>query len=80
MDNRIVFGVMCIVFNHIGVPCFLQGKVKRGVWRIIANLIYVPTIINVVKGIILGVKVLKMTDEEYEQRKGNLDAGWPTID
>ena len=65
MDNRIVFGVLCICLNSYGVPCFLQGKIKRGVWRILANILYVPAIINTVKGIILGVEVLKMTDEEY---------------
>ena len=80
MDNRIVFGVMCICFNHLGVPCFMQGKTKRGIWRIIANIIYVPTIINLVKGIMLGVEVLKMTDEEFAAKKDTLDAGWPTID
>lgn len=80
MDNKIVFGVMCILFNALGVPCFMQGKTKRGVWRILANIIYVPGIINTIKGIILGVQVLKMTDEEYAEKKGNLDSGWPTID
>lgn len=71
MDNKILFGVMCIIFNSIGVPCFMQQQIKAGVLRIV--LAYVTCgvigIINTVKGIILGIKVLKMTDEEFEEAK-----------
>ena len=79
MDNRILFGVMCIIFNSYGVPCFMQGQVKKGVIRIILAIITfgVIGIINFVKGIILGVQVLKMTDEEYAEKKGNLSSGFP---
>ena len=34
MDNRILFGIMCIIFNSYGIPCFMQGHVKEGVLRI----------------------------------------------
>lgn len=79
MDNRVLFGVMCIIFNNIGVPCFMQGHVKAGVLRIVLNYVTfgVIGIINFVKGIILGVQVLKMTDEEYEAVKGTLANGVP---
>ena len=80
MDNKVLFGVMCIIFNSIGVPCFMQGKVKTVVWRIVLNYITFGVIglINTIKGIILGVQVLKMSDEEYEQKKGNIDSGVPS--
>ena len=29
MDNRVLFGVMCIIFNCIGVPCFMQKQIKN---------------------------------------------------
>ena len=35
MDNKILFGIMCIVFNSYGVPCFMQGQVNTGVMRIV---------------------------------------------
>ena len=81
MDNRILFGIMCIIFNSYGVPCFMQGKVKTGVWRIVLAYITfgVIGIINTIKGIILGVQVLKMSDEEYAQKKGNIDSGVPKM-
>ena len=67
MDNKVLFGVMTIIFNSIGVPCFMQGKVGAGILRIV--LAYVTCgvigIINTVKGIIRGIAILKMTDEEY---------------
>ena len=79
MDNKILFGVMCIIFNSYGVPCFMQGKIKAGVLRIVLGVVTfgVVGIINMVKGIILGVQVLKMTDEEYAEKKGTIDSGIP---
>ena len=79
MDNRIAFGILTILFNSYGVPCFLQGNVSKGVKRIIFGVITcgVIAIINVVKGIILGIEILKMSDEEYEAKKGTFDSGIP---
>ena len=79
MDNRILFGIMCIIFNEYGVPCFMQGQIKKGVLRIVLTIITfgIIGIINFVYGIILGVEVLKMSDEEYAEKKGTLSKGIP---
>lgn len=79
MNNKVLFGVMCIIFNSYGVPCFMQGQVKTGILRIVLGVVTcgVIGIINVVKGIILGINVLKMTDEEYEAKKGTITSGIP---
>ncbi|MBR5501384.1 MAG: hypothetical protein IKV74_07650, partial [Clostridia bacterium] len=77
MNNKIVFGIMCIIFNSYGVPCFIQGRIKTGVLRIV--LAYVTCgiigIINLIKGIILGIQVLNMSDEEFEEKKYTLASG-----
>ena len=67
MDNKVLFGVMCIIFNGIGVPCFMQGKVKAGVLRIVLGVITLGVIsfINEIMGIIQGIKILCMSDEDY---------------
>ena len=69
MDNKVLYGVMTIIFNEIGVPHFMQGKVKTGVIRIILSCIPVVgqiiSIINLIKGIIMGINILKMSDEDY---------------
>ena len=79
MDNRVLFGIMCIIFNSYGIPCFMQKRIKVGILRIV--LAYVTCgvigIINFIKGIILGIKVLKMTDEEYNEVKATLASGIP---
>lgn len=79
MHNRVLFGIMTIIFNSYGVPCFMQGKVSTGVWRIVLAIVTcgVIGVINTVKGIILGIQILKMSDEEYAQRKGTFDSGIP---
>ena len=35
MENKILFGIMTIIFNAIGVPCFMLGKTKAGIKRFI---------------------------------------------
>ena len=79
MDNRILFGIMCINFNSNGIPCFMQGHVKTGILRIVLGCVTcgVIGIINTIQGIILGITVLKMSDEEYAQKKGTLSRGVP---
>lgn len=79
MDNKILFGIMCIVFNSVGVPCFMQGNVGKGISRIILGVVTcgVIGIINTIKGIILGIQILNMSDEEYAEKKGTLDSGVP---
>ena len=79
MNNRVLFAVMCLLFNAIGVPCFMQGQTKAGILRIVFYFISCGIIglINAIQGIILGIKILKMTDEEYEEQKGTFAAGIP---
>ena len=79
MENRTLFGVMTIIFNALGVPCFMAGKTKTGILRIVFGIISlgVIEIINAVKGIILGIKILQMSDDEYMQKKETLFDGIP---
>ena len=67
MENRVLFGIMTIIFNSVGVPCFMQGNVKAGILRIVLGIVTcgVIEIINALMGIIQGIKILCMTDEEY---------------
>lgn len=80
MNNRVLFGVMCILFNNIGVPCFMQGNAKAGILRIVLNFVTCGLIgiINFVMGIMLGIEILKMTDEEFEEKKYTLAKGIPS--
>lgn len=67
MDNKVLFGVMTIIFNSIGVPCFMMGKTRAGIIRIVLSIVTcgVIGVINEVMGIIQGIKILCMSDEEY---------------
>ncbi len=80
MNNKILFGIMCIIFNSYGVPCFMQGNVGVGVKRIIFGVITcgVIGIINAIKGIILGIQILNMSDEEFEEKKATISSGIPS--
>ena len=81
MDNKILYGIMTIIFNSIGVPCFMQGKVKAGVLRIVLAVITfgVVGVINEIMGIIQGIKILCMSDEDYEAAdKATLLMGVPS--
>lgn len=81
MDNKVLYGVMTIIFNSVGVPCFMQGKVGAGVLRIVLNFVTCGIIgtINMIMGIVMGVKILQMTDEAYAAAdKGTLLMGVPS--
>lgn len=79
MDNKILFGIMCILFNAYGVPCFMQGQTKTGIMRIVLGVVTcgILAIVNEIMGIILGIQVLKMSDEEYNAKKGTFTKGIP---
>ena len=78
--NKITYGIMTLIFNSIGVPCFIQGKVKAGVIRIILGCVTfgIVSLINEIIGIINGIKILCMSDEEYEAKKETLLFGIPS--
>ena len=80
MENKTLFGIMCIIFNSYGVPCFMQGNVSAGICRIVLGVVTcgVIGVINVIKGIILGIQVLKMSEEEYQEKKYSLTSGIPS--
>ena len=81
MDNKVLFGVMTIIFNSIGVPCFMQGKTKTGVARIILGIVTCGIIatINEIMGIIQGIKILCMSDEDFAAAdKATLLSGVPS--
>ena len=79
MDNRILFGIMCILFNCYGVPSFMQGQTKTGIMRIVLCVVTCGILgcVNMVMGIIMGIEILKMTDEEYAAKKGTFNKGIP---
>ena len=79
MDNRVVFGIIMILLNGYGVPSFMQGDTKNGIMKIVLGVVTcgIIALINEVLGIIEGIKILKMTDEEYAEKKGTLDSGIP---
>ncbi len=80
MDNKVLFGVMTIIFNAVGVPCFMAGKVGAGVLRIVLGIVSFGVIwtINGIMGIIQGVKILTMSEEQFQATKETLFMGVPS--
>ncbi len=75
--DKTVFAILTLLFNAIGVPCFIQGYTKTGIIRIV---LYVVTcgiigLINAIMGIILAIDLFKMSDEEYQEKFGTFDKG-----
>ena len=79
MNNKILFGIMTIIFNAIGVPCFMRKDIKTGIIRIVLHFVTFGIIgtINAIMGIILGIKVLCMSDEQFAEQKATLVMGVP---
>ncbi len=81
MDNKVVFGILTILFHQFGVNCFMQGDSKTGIIRILISLLTcgIGSTILGIMGIILGIQILTMSDEEYEAKKGTIDMGFPKM-
>ena len=80
MENKVLFGVMTIIFNSVGVPCFMAGKVKAGVLRIVLSIVTfgVIGVINEIMGIVQGVRILCMSDEDFQAKKHLCFKGVPS--
>lgn len=81
MNNKVLFGIMTIIFNAVGVPCFMQGRVKAGILRIVLGCVTfgVIAMINEIMGIIQGIKILCMSDEAFAAAdKATLLSGVPS--
>ena len=65
--SKTLYAVLTLLFNNYGVPSFIAGNTKKGVFTIISAIITlgIVGIINFVKGIILAIKIFNMTEEEY---------------
>ena len=81
MDNKMLFAIMTLILNGYGVPCFMAKNVKTGVLRIVLGVVTfgVIFVINEVMGIILGIKILQMSDEEFQAQKDTLFTGIPKV-
>ena len=81
MDNKVLFGILTILFHCYGVNCFMQGDSKTGIIRILISLFTcgIGSTILGIMGIILGIQVLTMSDEEYAAKKGTIDMGFPKM-
>lgn len=77
--NKTTFAILTLLFNALGVPCFIQGNAKSGILRIVLNFVTCGIIgfINGIMGIILAIEIFKMTDEEFEEKKGTITKGIP---
>lgn len=75
--DKTVFAILTLLFNAIGVPCFIQGYTKTGILRIVLCIVTcnVIGIINGIMGIILAIDLFKMSDEEYQEKFGTFDKG-----
>ncbi len=69
MNNKTLFGIMFLLFNCIGVPLFMQGDWMAGIFRILCWALAPAYFVD---GIIKGIAILQMTDEEFEAKKATI--------
>ena len=67
MDNKVVFAILTLLFNQIGLTGFLTGKTMKSVGAILSAAITlgVVGIINAIKGILNAIKIFQMSDEDF---------------
>ena len=69
MNNKVLFGVMYILFNSFGVPQFMQKQVGKGILNIALSWLTcgIGGVIISIIGIVKGIKVLTMSEEAYAE-------------
>lgn len=65
--NKTTYGALVLLLSSYGVTYFLNGNTKKGVCTIISGVITcgVVAFINAIKGIIMGINILQMSEEEF---------------
>ena len=67
MNNKLLFSLGTLLFNQLGVPYFLVKNSKQGVKTFVYGIITfgIVAIINTIKGILGGIKLFKMSAEDF---------------
>ena len=75
MDNRTTYALLVLLFNSYGITSFLKGNTKKALFTILSAVITFGVVgfINSIKGILLAIKIFKMTDEEFASAKDTLE-------
>lgn len=70
MENKVLFGIMTLIFNQIGVPQFMKGEIGKGILHIVLTVCTcnVGAVVLFILGLIEGIKILKMSDAEYGEK------------
>ena len=65
--DKTTYGILTFLFNSYGIGAFLAGNTKKGVCTILSAIVTLGIVgmINAIKGIIAGIKILQMSDAEY---------------
>ena len=67
MDNKLVYAILVFLFNQYGIVSFLNGNTKKGLFTILSGVLTFSILffINWIKGILVTIKILQMSDEEF---------------
>ena len=67
MNNKFLFSIGTLLFNPLGVPYFLVKNSKQGLKTFVYGIITfgIVAIINTIKGILGGIKLFKMSAEDF---------------
>ena len=65
--NKLTYAILVFLFNSYGITSFLNGNAKKGVFTILSAFVTLGIVglINSIKGIILAIKILQMSEEDY---------------
>ena len=70
MENKVLFGIMTLIFNCVGVPQFMKGDIGKGILHIVLSFCTcgVGEVVLFILGLIEGIKILKMSEAEYGEK------------
>ena len=73
--DKTKYGILTLMFNAYGATSFMNGNKKKGINTILSAVVTLGVVglINAIKGIMLAIKVFKMTEEEFTANMATLE-------
>ena len=65
--DKTTYGLLVLLLSGYGISFFLNGKTQKGLYTIVSGIVTFGIIafVNAIKGILMGIKILQMSDEEF---------------
>lgn len=64
-QNKILMAVLAILIGGLGIHCFMMGETKKGIVRLLANLLFLGGLLGIIDGIMILTNNYKVNPDSW---------------